>query len=63
LNDQGATTSSQTDLLNKLEPPFLWGLTFPKASVRQKFFALYDDWVPKPINERLLFIFATQVNC
>ena len=62
LNEQSGSsnTTNASDLLARLEAPYLWGLTYQRAAVRQKFFSLYDDWVPKAINDRLLFIFATQ---
>ena len=36
--------SGMSELISKLEAPYLWGLTHPKT--REKFFSLYDDWVP-----------------
>ena len=54
---QGSGNGQET-LITKLEPAYLWGLTHPMK--RNKFFSLYDDWVPRTIHERLLFIFAVQ---
>ena len=56
LTERSRTTDLErgtSELISKLEPSYLWGLTHPKT--RRKFFSLYDDWVPRTMHERLVF--------
>ena len=44
----------------RVERTFLIGLRAQKPETRQKFFALYNDLVPKTIFDRLKYIFMDQ---
>ncbi len=49
-----------TDLTVRLEGSFLYGLCQGNRQLRSKFFALIDELIPKKLDVRLLFIFASQ---
>lgn len=49
-----------TELTVKLEGSFLYGLCYHKKSLRDKFFRLVDELIPKKIEDRVIFIFSSQ---
>ena len=49
-----------TDLTVRLEGSFLYGLCQGNRVLRARFFALIDELIPRKLDVRLLFIFASQ---
>lgn len=49
-----------TDLTIKLEGSFLFGLCYFKKEIRNSFFKLIDDLIPRKVEDRIIFVFSSQ---